>query len=177
MVSIFSSIFIYLLAFVSHIIVHRILVWRGVRTPKTYVVFGVGLVVLASVAFQPAVPGAPSVHLEGGLDVHLPWTSLLLYTLLSGITMVFVATPMIGERGPTSKLLSLLAAGPKTLRELLSHFDDDELFTQRVESLVVAGVVEKKGGKFVVSERGQLLARGMDMYCQLLNHTPGSFHI
>ena len=159
------SVFFWLIATILVIICHRILKAHGIRTPKTLLIFLFGLLILTAVILFRIY--------QGGSSASMPLSAVLLYIALTVPTVTFLTTPVLGEQGPTSKILSLFRQRPLWRSpDIVSHFSDQEVYERRLKSLIDAGIARVRRGNYRLTERGAVVYRWLRLYSLLTGDKP-----
>jgi len=156
--SIVTTMGIFSVSCILHVITHRALVTHGIRTIKSALVYGGGLLVLLSLCFT------------GG--VSLPITSILLYALSSFLVSWFSLAPYLGGETPTSMILDSYATKTsQTEKDLQKLFTERGLVGKRLNDLVTSGMVVQKNTKFSVSSKGKIAVKAIMFYQKVFNRT------
>lgn len=101
-------------------------------------------------------------------------TSTVLYGLLVVAYVIYIASPYLGDEGPTNKVVRLLRTqSGLRAHEIEQAFTDEELFIKRVGDLRRAGWIETAGKRHRLSARGRVLASSMAWYRKILKYHEG----
>lgn len=162
MIYITAGFLIFLLIILMQILWHRILLRQGRRSIKILLLYIPGLLATAGIFFM--------LKNKYPWDTQLPLTGCLLYILLSLLAAVFLITPILGGRGPTSEILTLIRR-KKTLgyQEILQSFSDKQLFHDRINNLAKVKLIRQKNRRYYISAVGNIISRLIDNYYRLLN--------
>jgi hypothetical protein len=104
--------------------------------------------------------------------VRLPWSSGLLFILLSCTAILFYIAISLGTELPTSIILeSFTKKKEQSLADLTTLFTDRGLILNRVDDLVQSGLVSIEGGKLTVTGRGKIIRNIMEVYKLVFNRS------
>lgn len=155
MISIALSFISYLISVVIHVLLHRYLVRVGKKTFASVGVFFIGLVLHAVVAFR---------------FLPLPWTSTVLYGLLSWLHIIVFTESYYGDMGPSRKILAMLRKKhAMTYHEIVTLFSDQVLIENRIHNLERDGLIRGKNGHLCATKRGRNLHRLLQWYRALFH--------
>jgi hypothetical protein len=153
-------------------LVHLVL-WR-VRRPAGQYVALLGLAAGVLVA---------ALAVRSALDTGTDWTPartldyLNQITLFTVLALAYISTySAVQADSPTMTiLLRIAAAGPGglTRRELSDDLIDEVLVIPRLNDLVIGGMVDLRGGRYVVARRGALFGRVHARYRAMLGMEKG----
>lgn len=145
-------------ALLSHVIVHRVLIARGILTFRSVLCYAVGLLIMG-------------ILVNSGVFFY-PLTSLLLYILLSFIAILFYLTPYLGGETPASMILAALRTRERqTYRELRNLFTRKGLIGKRIDDLLIADYVVRRKGTLKITAKGRHLLGVIRIY-QKVFHRP-----
>lgn len=142
MISFFYVYFVFGIALVLHIIIHRV----GIRSIKNSIVFGFGYFFISGVS------------------------SIVIYSLLSLLWVILYLTPLLGGESPTSMILeSFKKKRQQTASDLVNLFTNTGLIWKRIDDLRSSGLIVKNGAGYVVTMKGNMVARCIIFYQSLFN--------
>lgn len=160
------SVSIYIVSVIVHVLIHRILRQRGIRTFKTVLVFLIGFIVNTAILFYLA--GAP------GCGLKLPLTAGVLFALLSSLYVIFYTSPYLGDESPATKVIAILGVKKKmNSLQIMGEFSDSQLIIKRLNDLKRDGLVEMKNNRYCCTDKGMKLVDLIDMYRKLLRWDRG----
>jgi hypothetical protein len=146
----------FLLSLLLHIVIHRIFTRRGILTFKSTATYVVGLTVVVFFAIR-------------GL-LQPPITSVLLYSLLSLVAIMFYLTPYLGGETPASMILgSFKKRKQQSFADLVNVFTNTGLIWKRIEDLQTAGLIKKTGTNYLVTPKGKIVSTFVLSYQKLFN--------
>lgn len=162
MIYITAGFLIFLLIFLIQILWHRILLRQGRRSLIILLLYIPGFLVAAVIFF--------ALKNKYSWDIPLPLTASIFYILLSLLTSVFLVTPILGGRGPTSEILTLFRR-KKILeyQEILQSFSDKQLFYDRINDLTKVKLIRQKKGRYHISAVGYFVVLIINAYYLVLN--------
>lgn len=97
--------------------------------------------------------------------IQLPWSSGLLFMLLSCTAMLFYIAISLGTELPTSIILeSFKKKKEQSLSQLTALFSDKGLILNRVDDLVQSGLVDRTGQRLTMTTRGNTVWNIMRLY-------------
>ncbi len=165
MINIFISIMVFLAVSVIHVGIYRMLKKIGIKSFKTVIIYVLGFLLLSFVSWPIVSSAAYLAHNTAGLDVLLPFSSLLIYLLVSILAIMFFTSPYTGDISPTLQIIRLLKRnGAMSNKDLLDSFSADELIDNRLRFLVQSGYVQKKRASFYITPKGLRLISVINMY-------------
>lgn len=145
-------------ALVTHVILHRILIAKGILTFRSVLCYAVGLLIMGTLV-------------NSGVFLY-PLTSLTLYVLLSLIAVFFYLTPYLGGETPASMILAALHEHKRhSYKELRNLFTEEQLIGKRIEDLLSTGCIVQRKGTLRVTAKGRHLLGVIRIY-QKLFHRP-----
>ena len=144
MFSIFIAIVTFLTVFIVQFLLVRIFRILHIHTFVSFAIYIIGLTIVVFLVLP-----------QNGL----PYTSILVYILLTILLLTFSFVPMLGVQSPTSVIIRTLQKRQSTISQLKAAFDEKQMIMKRVEDLVNVGLVKKRGGRYVISALGLFLAR------------------
>lgn len=161
----------YIATAILHIIIHRgIAVVFGKYMQKSFLVFGIGALVMAGVLFGMSL----RLSKDHIWSASIPMSAYFFYLLLSATHFLFFMSFFYDAKSPSTKLLFLIRRlGPLTREEILTHFSDTETVVNRVNTLVYEGLLAHKGGRLVATPKAMPIARFMVWYRRLMKWERG----
>jgi len=151
----FLPIAIFITSAFVHILVFRILKKFKIISFKSTAVFLIGLVINI-------------------FWLKFPLSAVFLYLLLSGIYILFLTGPILGDPSPSFIILSLLRRKKMMDKnEILASFSDRNLVGKRITSLTSAKLIVKKGHKYYVTKRGMKMAAIVNGYRNIFHWEAG----
>ena len=152
MVSFFIVLLCFLLSFACHSILHRIL---RLRSACAYLIGAVLLFEFGKAGFS-----------------NLPWSSALLYALLSFTAILFYVALSLGTELPTSIILrSFQRKKQQTRDDLTGLFTDKRLIFERINDLVQSKLVTRTGSTLKLTGRGKVVWGVMELYKRVFHRT------
>jgi len=169
MVYILLSLFLFITTVFCHVILHRFLVTRQIRTYKTIYIFGLGFLLTFGILVYF------SYNLAGGTgwDMQIPITGSIIYALLSFLFYIYFGNAYLGEDSPSARIFFHLEKGPKSYEEIISYFSDETLIIKRVRNLKDAGLVREEKGRYKATTRGKFMMSIFEIYRKLLSWDKG----
>lgn len=143
MISIFITFVIFLIAFITQLLLVRIFRRLNIHTFVSFAIHIIGFTIV--------------VFLVLPLN-ELPYTAILAYILLTVLLVTFSFVPLLGGRSPTSVIITALQKRKATISQLLMAFDEKEMILNRVEDLINVGIVKKRGGRYIISRLGLFIS-------------------
>lgn len=153
MSSILISIIVFLIVCIIQLCVLRVFRTFQVHPFVSFITHGVGFLVVLVFVIQQS---------------ELPLATLLVYILLTFLQITFSFVPLLGQRSPSSIIMSQLQMKPQTESEMASGFDEKQMIYKRVEDLVKVGLLYKKGDTYIISPIGSYVARLISTVCVLM---------
>src|SRR3989338_4400467 len=145
----------YLICVFTHVRLHRHLVRIEKKTFASVGVFFIGLIFHTIIAF---------------LFVSLPWTSTVLYGLLSWFHIIVFTESYYGDMGPSRKILAMLRKKhAMTYHGIVTLFSDQVLIENRIHNLQRDGLIRGKNGHLWATKRGRNLHRLLEWYRALFH--------
>lgn len=155
------SLTIFIVTTLIHIVLHRILLKKGILTIKTAIVFIFGLVIdlyaIRTIFYQ-------SNNSNNLLWLPVPVSGVMFYLLLSAVLIIFYTAPAFSYVSPSTLLLMLLEKKKMTKNELLRHFSEEKIIISRLDELQKAGLVDLRRGRCITSKKGEKIAYIMKIY-------------
>ena len=127
--------------------------------------------------------GMPSVfaYLVGALLLYwfgrtgfiaFPWSSFVLYVLLSATAILFYIATSLGTEIPSSIILeSFKRKKQQTFKDLTALFTDKGLIVDRVDDLIQSTLVMRHGDMLQLTGRGKIVWRVMEIYRWIFHRT------
>jgi hypothetical protein len=152
---------IFIVTVFIHILIHRLLRVFNKKNFFTIVLFilGIGVVwginhyILSSRIITPLVKDTIWLY-------PFDFTALVLYIFLSFSYVVYIATPYLGDEGPTAKIiLSLLKKQSLSEEEIVHSFRDRDVIEKRITDMIGIKWVENNKSTLTLTPRGTLVAR------------------
>lgn len=104
--------------------------------------------------------------------VSFPWSSGFLYVLLACVAILFYIAISLGTELPTSIILkSFQTKKQQNLTDLTALFTDSGLIYDRLDDLIQSALVADRGGRFILTGRGNVVWRVMELYKRLFHRT------
>lgn len=101
---------------------------------------------------------------------NFPITSLFAFALMMLLAVFFYFVLSLGTELPSSIILaSFKRKKRQTFRELLALFTESGLMYQRVDDLVQSKLIEDHSGRFMLTARGTLVWRIIELYYRVFN--------
>jgi hypothetical protein len=158
MTSLLAVLYIFGIALVLHIAIHRELVSHGKISFRTTYIFIIGFLCLAGLLYLRFI-------------AH-PVTSFVLYTLLSLVSVILYLTPFLGGENPSSMMISSFKKKRQQVpSDLVQLFSNTGLIWKRIEDLRSAGLITKNGVVFVATGRGNVVSWLVSLYQKIFNRT------
>jgi hypothetical protein len=147
-----SQIFIYtigyfLLIVIIHIIIHRLLMLLGRASIKSVVVLGVGYIL--------------SLIIWLNNYVLIKFSDFLLmsivYILLTSSYVLLIASPCLGDEGPSSRILMKVMRSPgSSQKEIENEFDDRLLINKRILEMKQSGLIKERTNIYYLTSKGKM---------------------
>lgn len=159
-----DELFIILLYFIfvfsCHIVLHRVLALRRIRTVHTVWSYVLGGILLGMI-------------ISKGL-LSYPVSAVCVYVLLSiGMSIVYISF-FLGAQTPASIILdAFLKRKTLSKKAIVSLFTKKHIFEKRIENLISFTLVEKNGMRYVSTVRGRYIAGAIRMYQRIFNRPSG----
>ena len=165
MMSLLFAIAIFLLSILLHIGIHRFLMYLGIRTVYTVMVFLFGLFFLGILIYKyPFIEDQSSFW-----TMRFPIASCSLYALFVCVYLLFFLSFFYDAESPSAQLLAILRrSGPLPYKKILSYFTNKSLFTSRLEHLKKNGLLYIHNDRYVLSINGKILAMFFQRYRSFL---------
>ena len=144
MFSIFIAIVTFLTAFLVQLYLVRIFRILHIHTFISFAIHIIGFFIVVQIALS--------------LN-ELPYTSILIYILLTILLVTFSFVPLLGQQSPTSVIITGLQKRQSTISQLQMAFDEKQMILTRVEDLVNVGLVKKRSSRYIISPLGLILNR------------------
>lgn len=97
--------------------------------------------------------------------IPLAWSSVVLYVLLSCLTVLLYIAISLGTELPSSIILaSFQKKHTQSETALISLFSDRGLIGNRIDDLIESGVVTHSGNKLKLTKRGKIVWFVMNVY-------------
>lgn len=175
MMFILVSVTVFIASIIGHMVIHRVVVLLGKKSFKTIAIFVVGLIAHVYIVVFLAPNIATFMLTNYSLWTYpLVMTSTMLYGLLALAYVIYIASPYLGDEGPTNKVLRILRTGSGlTAHEIEQAFTNEELFIKRVGDLQAAGWIKTARKRHRLSSRGRVLASSMSWYRKILKYHKG----
>ncbi len=146
-----STIGIFILTFIVHVIIHR---WfRGIRRDPL-------------ISLSVYLPGACLVAwyvIVTGSAYRI--TSIVLYILLSLTAGVFYLGPYLGGETPASMILASFTKKKRQKEpDLIRLFTESGLFWKRIDDLRRAGLIETHREKYIATSKGRVIIHYISLY-------------
>jgi len=152
--------FAFTCSLILHIVIHRVLLKQGVVTIKSVRVYIIGLAILI-ISFLNNM-------------LLLPLSSFVLYGLITLVMYAYYLGLCHPAETPAGMILRAFARKKtQTLTELTRLFTVQGLLWNRIDQLVVAGLVSRKGERFFVTAKGGFIARCIWVYQKFFNRLLG----
>lgn len=155
----FPVFFFFFLVVILH---HRMLISSGRRNVRILLWYAIGLPIIFGIfmAIQNKFPD----------NISLPLTGGLIYILLSLLSCACLITPILGRKGPTATIQSLLRNGKSmSYRQILHYICDKQLIEERIEALIRSKMIKREKDRYSILPKGQITARLINIYSSLLN--------
>ncbi len=151
----FLPIAIFITSAFAHVLVFRILKKFKIVSFKSTTVFLIGLIINI-------------------FWLKLPLPAVFLYLLLSGIYIIFLTGPILGDPSPSFTILTKLRKKKMMdKKEIMAGFSDWNLVGKRIAGLTSAKLIVKKGHKYFVTKRGREMAAIVNGYRNFLHWKAG----
>lgn len=160
----FSIFFVFTL---FHIILHRILVKKGILTMKTALIFIPGLLADTYIIYQlNGIFGNLTDYLSVSTMwlIPIPLSAILFYILLTAILVIFYTHPAMNYVSPSTVILRILEKKKMTHKELMSHFSDKMLISDRLKNLQESGLINLRSDRLRASPHGAQIALFREYY-------------
>ena len=143
------------MSFALHILVHRYYRVHMAKVVSAY------------------APGALLLYGFGTAGhINLPWSSALLYILLSGAAVICYIAVSLGTEIPTSMILaSFKRKKQQTSGDLTALFTDNGLIFARIDDLVQSNVIRHSGDRLILTGRGNLVWKVLGIYRRVFHRT------
>lgn len=143
MTSILITVVIFLITFFVQLLLVRIFRKLHVQVFTTFILYAFGLPFLYQV-----------IHLR-----ELPYSSILVYILLTLLLTTVSFVPLLGQHSPSSVIITMLQKKRLSYTQLQSAFDEKFMILRRLEDLVHTGLAYQRGKKYVISPLGSFIDR------------------
>jgi hypothetical protein len=164
MITIFISFFVFAIVAMTHVLLHRWLITKGIKTFKSTFIFSFGFMMLLFIFWLQQISGFYRSY------DFIPITAIIIYMLTSMLYIMLFTSPYTGDISPSTMLLSLIKNSPGlTLPVILKHFSNQELIENRLKNLISQAYVQKSDQIYKVLPKGKNLIRLIDTYRRLLN--------
>lgn len=111
----------------------------------------------------------PLVAIINFFATSLPFSSTLLYILLSIIYLVYFINASSGEDSPSGRIYMMVKKkGPMTGKQIEREFSASQLIGKRLNSLTSANLLVKEGVVYKASPKGRLLVEAISLYKRVL---------
>lgn len=145
MFSIFVTVAIFLIAFLFQLLIVRVVRIMHIHPFTSFAIHVIGLITVV----QWVMPWR-----------ELPYTSILVYLLLTILLVTSSFVPLLGLRSPSSVIMTMLEKEKKvTLAQLLGVLNEKQLILRRLDDLVDVGLVERYGNTYVISQKGLFVSK------------------
>lgn len=170
MIYLVASFFTFLLMTFLHIFLFRFLAQRGVKTLRTVGVYLFGFIIsLFIFGFFQTLANPKTIFWW-----PLPLTSIVLYSQLSFLYLIFFTSPYLGDESPAAKIIFLVKKnGRLSYEKIKREFSDEELVIKRLDDLVKSGLIIRQKDNYYSAKSGQRLARIINFYRRLLHWGKG----
>lgn len=166
------SFIIYFIAIVLHIVVHRLLVSKGIVTFKTISIFGAALILNAWILLAFALEGFTSMHLL--LSIRLPLFALVSSFLAMLLYVLFFTSPFWGEESPSIKIFFLVKRNKRMLRStIMNNFTNDDIINKRLNFLVNSEHISQRKNVYYANLKGKKLLTLIEIYRKILRWHEG----
>jgi hypothetical protein len=157
------SIGVFGFAVLVHLLVHRILEKNKIHTFFTVTVFFIIGIILSWSLVSKSVA-----------QTSLPYTSILLYWLLSILTSLLFTAPYAREKSPTMLALLLLNKfGRMQKRKLYTYLLKEDMIQKRIDVLLKQKIIIRKKNTFYVLPRGNRVLVPIETYRHILRWHKG----
>lgn len=152
MTSILTSVAIFLVTFLIQLLLVRLFRKLHVHVFTTFILYAFGFLFLYRV-----------IHLR-----ELPYASLLVYILLTLLLITVSFVPLLGQRSPSSIIITMLQKKRLSYAKLQSAFDEEYMILRRLEDLVHTGLVYKHEQRYVISPLGSFFDKFLSTIGRLM---------
>lgn len=147
MSSIFLTLIIFFTSFFFQLIALRVIHRTHIHVFASFSIYILGFIIVVVSAVQ-------------SMGTELPYTSILVYILLTMLLITFSFVPLLGLRTPSSLIMEKVQTERNvTFPQLEKMFDERKLILIRLNDLVDIGLVKKQRNRYVISYKGLWLAR------------------
>lgn len=144
MTSIIITVLIFFFVFFVQLVIVRILRHLHVHTFFSFLLYIAGLIIVVLFVF----PGG------------LPYTSILVYILLTSLLLTVSPVPLLGHYSPSSVIIKMLEKEKKmTRKQLYQTFDGKQLILARLDDLVDVGLVRRRADTYIILQKGLLISQ------------------
>ena len=143
MFSIYIALVIFFFSFIIQIFIVRVFRYVHIHTFFSFLVYLIGLIVVIVFSFSG----------------ELPYTSILIYILLTLLLMTISPIPLLGVRSPSFLIIMILDKKKKlTQTQLNQRFNEKEMILARLEDLVDVGLVRRRADTYIILQKGLLIS-------------------
>lgn len=155
MIELLAAIFVFLCAFIVHVILHR--VQKKLKHPTlTVVIVYPGFLLLLFVLLW-YLPNFTNNSIKLSND-RLTMVPILMYILLSCLSVILYAPFLLTGQVPAGTILAAFGQKNKLSKtEILALFSEDELIKPRFKSLIKTGMVALKNDKYFLTPQGRIV--------------------
>ncbi len=167
MIYILASCVLFLVSVYTHMIYCR---WRKVRTTAIRMFCFISLIMFCELVYFVMV--VFPMREDNVWELHLQWTSLLLFAALVPFYISFYH--MIVVNSPTRLILDQFQHKDHcTYQDLLDCLTKEDFFQSRLDALVEHGVVQKKGDLYQLSSEGRAVGTVLALYQKIVGRSQG----
>ncbi len=159
---------VFCVVFLLHIALHRVLLGYGyVRfSIMSLYLFG-GIVLIVVLFFLPLFPSSD-------VSISIPTFSIFLYGVLVSYVFSMYTVPVLKTQMPTSVILeSFRSKNTQSYEDIRKLFPGESVVLKRLKQLEDLSLVRRQGRGYVVTRRGGLLVRAVELYSKLFHHPVG----
>lgn len=158
MLDIVVTIIIFVLASVTHIGLYRTIGEKTFWGVKLFLVYLAGFFLDLLLVFYISWSSS-----------SLPFTSLVLYLLLTGVYFIFYISAFLGDESPATKIFRQIRKnGRATYDDLVKSFSDKKLVLKRIEEMKTASWIAEKKGLYRLAPRGLYIMKMINFYRGIL---------
>lgn len=144
MFSILLTLFIFFFVFLIQLVVVRVFHYLHIHTFFSFFIHAPGLIIVVALVFAG----------------NIPYTAILIYILLTLLLMTSSLLPLLGGNSPASVIVTTIEKEKKmTVKQLYKVFDEKDLILVRLDDLVDVGFVNRRGGVYVITQKGILISQ------------------